>query len=107
MRLNSGKIQTKSGHYIHLCEEGTPDRLFFDGVPVFIEVKRPGESIRPEQARKIAEFKQAGAIVVVCRDVLEAQKVLKVLNVFRKDIEIIKTIVSQIQTELNALGFDS
>lgn len=106
LRLNSGKIETKAGHYLELCEAGTPDRVFFDCLAVFVEVKRPGESLRPDQVKKIRELREKGAVVCVCRDALEAQKVLKILARYRAELEVVRHIAGQIQLEINALGFD-
>lgn len=106
LRLNSGQIETKGGHVVKLCEPGTPDRVFFDALAVFIEVKRPGESLKPDQVVKIRELKEKGAVVAVCRDALEAQKVLQILARYRAEIDQVKTIAAQIQLEFNALGFE-
>ncbi len=65
-RLNSGKVETKSGYWITLCERGTPDRLaIVCGQAVFIETKTLGKKPTPEQLEKHDELRAAGAIVIV------------------------------------------
>lgn len=65
-RLNSGKVETKSGYWITLCEKGTPDRLaIFRGQSIFIETKTLGKKPTPEQLEKHDELRDAGAIVIV------------------------------------------
>lgn len=81
-RLNSGKVQviktypSKSGewreyrNWMHLCEEGTPDRFAIVrgdngfGVHVYIEVKQKGKKASPEQISKHEELRRAGAVVI-------------------------------------------
>lgn len=106
LRLNSGQIETKSGHVVKLCEIGTPDRLLFEALAFFFEIKRPGESLRPEQVEKINELKKRGAVVGVYRDALEAEKVLKIIARYRAELEQVRAIAAQIQKEIDALGFD-
>ncbi|MGI8849352.1 MAG: hypothetical protein ACR2HT_04210 [Pyrinomonadaceae bacterium] len=65
-RLNSGKVETKSGYWITLCERGTPDRLaIVRGQSIFIETKTLGKKPTPEQLEKHDELRDAGAIVIV------------------------------------------
>ena len=65
-RLNSGRVETKSGYWITLCERGTPDRLaVLHGQAVFIETKTLGKKPTPEQLEKHDELRAAGAIVIV------------------------------------------
>ncbi len=65
-RLNSGKVETKSGYWITLCERGTPDRLaVVRGQAVFIETKTLGKKPMPGQLEKHDELRAAGAIVIV------------------------------------------
>lgn len=106
LRLNSGQIETKAGHVVKLCDPGTPDRVIFDALAIFAEVKQPGESLRPEQVAKVAELKQAGAIVVVLRDPLEAQKLLQIISRYKTELGLIRQIAETIQKELDAQGFD-
>ncbi len=71
LRLNSGKIQTKHGTWIQLCEPGTPD-LFVVNAMGFLEVKTPSGSMRPEQVLWHARAEQIGIRVAVVRSVSEA-----------------------------------
>lgn len=65
-RLNSGRVETKSGYWITLCERGTPDRLaIVRGQAIFIETKTLGKKPTPEQLEKHDELRDAGAIVIV------------------------------------------
>jgi hypothetical protein len=65
-RLNSGKVETKSGYWIKLCERGTPDRIaIVRGQAIFIETKILGEKPTKEQLEKHDELRDAGAIVIV------------------------------------------
>ncbi len=65
-RLNSGRVETKSGYWITLCEKGTPDRLaIVRGQAVFIETKTLGKKPTPKQLKKHDELRDAGAIVIV------------------------------------------
>lgn len=65
-RLNSGKIETRDGRRIHLCERGTPDRIaVVRGRAIFVEVKTFGEKCSPEQLEKHDELRQSGSIVIV------------------------------------------
>lgn len=65
-RLNSGRVETKSGYWITLCERGTPDRLaIVHGQTIFIETKTLGKKPTPEQLEKHNELRAAGAIVIV------------------------------------------
>jgi hypothetical protein len=65
-RLNSGKVETKSGCWITLCERGTPDRLtVVRGQAIFIETKTLGKKPTPKQLEKHDELRAAGAIVIV------------------------------------------
>jgi hypothetical protein len=65
-RLNSGKVETKNGNWIHLCDKGTPDRLaIVRGQSIFIETKTLGKKPTTEQLEKHDELRASGAIVIV------------------------------------------
>ena len=71
-RLNSGKIQTQNGNWIHLCEKGTPDRLcLICGQAVFIETKMRGEKPTSDQLKKHDELRASGAVVIIADDFYE------------------------------------
>lgn len=69
LRLQSGRVKVRGG-FMHLCPTGTPDRLFLLPVPnthpmiVFVEVKVPGEELRPEQVIVHARLVGTGACVL-------------------------------------------
>ena len=53
-RLNSGKVETKWGSWVKLCDKGTPDfvaAIYFNGIIslLFIEAKKPGGTQQVEQ----------------------------------------------------------
>lgn len=84
LRLNSGKIITKQGHAIELCETGTPDRFLIlkvkglpFGIPVFVEVKSPGKKPTPEQLKKHEEIRLGGGAVIVAESVTDLISGLK------------------------------
>lgn len=75
LRLNSGKVKV-GANYIHLCPEGTPDRFcIYHGKPVFIEVKRLGETPTAIQKETHERIERAGGVVIIVfkvEDVIEA-----------------------------------
>lgn len=84
-RLNSGKVETKSGYWITLCERGTPDRLaIVRGHAIFIETKTLGKKPTPEQLEKHDELRDAGAIVIVADSY---QQFIETFNAIRAAIE--------------------
>lgn len=65
-RLNCGKVKTAQGHWIHLCDEGTPDRItIVCGQTIFIETKTFGKKPSAAQLKKHVELRQSGAVVIV------------------------------------------
>lgn len=65
LRLNSGKVKVRGG-WMHLCPEGTPDRLvLLNGRAIFVEVKQPGEKPTPEQIACHEEIRRHGGVVLV------------------------------------------
>lgn len=65
-RLNAGKVETRGGHWIKLCGEGTPDRIaIIRGQAVFIETKTKTGKVSEAQRKKHAELRDSGAIVIV------------------------------------------
>jgi hypothetical protein len=57
-RLQAGKVQLKSGRWMHLCRAGTPDRyaILSDGTMLWIEVKTMAKSSKIEGPQ--IEFKR-------------------------------------------------
>lgn len=82
LRLNSGKARGLSGGgIIHLCPTGTPDRFcIYRGLPVFIEVKKPGEKPTDEQLDVHRRILEAGGVVIVAEDVTDVINGLKKLE---------------------------
>lgn len=65
-RLQCGGVRTSAGHWLALCQPGTPDRLcIVRGRAVFVEVKTRGEKPRAAQLKKHDELRRAGAVVIV------------------------------------------
>lgn len=86
-RTNSGKIQTRDGHWVELCEEGTPDLLtIYRGIPQWIEAKRIGEKPRANQIVQAEAICRAGGRVQVAYDFME-----------------VKACIEQIDKELDAI----
>ena len=76
LRLNAGNVKKGSRH-IRLCPPGTPDLLIVrDGKNLWIEVKRPGESLRPEQKEMIAELESRGELVIVARSLDDVMRII-------------------------------
>lgn len=64
-------------------ERGWPDRLFLlpGGCPLFVEFKRPGEDLRPDQVRIRERLRRNGYWVESCHDAYDALSlVLRYLN---------------------------
>lgn len=98
-RLNSGLVQQVKRHkgkdgkmtefrnWVRLCKEGTPDRYFIvAGRIFFVEVKRKGGLLRPNQAERIAQLQAAGAVVFVVdsRHSFEQQFIQHFQNLVRR-----------------------
>lgn len=54
-------------------QRGWPDRLVClpGGIVVFIEFKKPGGSVRPDQGLTITELRKLGCLVAVCQSIEE------------------------------------
>jgi hypothetical protein len=78
IRVQSGAIQTKSGHWMRFAKKGTPDRLaILAGLAIFIEVKRIGEKPTPEQIAVHEDLRANGAIVIVAQRLEDVQTVIE------------------------------
>lgn len=66
------KIEAMSGLYYKFTSPsntGVPDRVvIYNGLIVFVELKRPGEEPRPRQKFVIREMRRSGAKVAVIND---------------------------------------
>ena len=81
LRLNSGKARGLNGGMMHLCPPGTPDRFcIYRGLPVFIEVKKPGEKPSAEQIAAHELIRTKGGFVIVACDVTDVIAGLKELD---------------------------
>ena len=57
---------------------GVPDRVFIrNGVVMFIEFKRLGEPLRTQQAKRIREMREHGAIVHVVDNLKDAYELFR------------------------------
>lgn len=82
-RINSGRVEVvkkykdrKTGkireftNWVMLARKGTPDRFFIvKGRSGFVEVKKPGGLLSPEQIERHRELRKAGAVVIVAHSV--------------------------------------
>lgn len=65
IRLNSGKFKTKDNRWITIGEVGIPDYV----IPAFfMEVKRPGGELSPEQTQKIWELEKIWGLQTIVTD---------------------------------------
>lgn len=78
-RLNSGRVEVVKSYrdkrtgqlreyrnWLYGTMKGTPDRFaIYKGRIIFIELKRPGGKLRPDQVTRHEEIRAAGAIVLV------------------------------------------
>lgn len=69
-RCQSGKVKVRGG-WMELAPNGTPDIIGFldSGQFLAIEVKLPGEELRPEQLEWFARAKQRNVLAFVARSV--------------------------------------
>lgn len=71
IRVQSGTLPMGGGaRFVHCAEPGTPDRVL-PGLG-WIEVKKPGETLSPEQLRWAAWARRNGVNFAVCETVAEA-----------------------------------
>ncbi len=85
-RVHSGKIQTKSGHWMTLAPKGTPDLCAVvpvSGRRLTIETKRPKGGKRTEAQRAFAEAEIAGG--AVCLLVSDLDRLRAALDRLRSD----------------------
>ncbi len=79
-RANVGCFETKDGRFVSTgLPVGFPDLFgvrLSDGKAVFIEVKKPGGKIRPEQTRFIARMQGYGFIAGIAYSVGDARKII-------------------------------
>jgi hypothetical protein len=76
-RLNSGRVRSANGGWVHLCRKGTPDRMVIDhGKVLFFEVKKPGEVATKEQLEQHALLRAQGAEVHVVYSASEVSRIL-------------------------------
>lgn len=101
-RTQSGVIKTQHGRMMHLCSKGTPDRFAACGLPIWIEVKRPGEKPTIDQQTVIKDLRDNGALVFVVDDPAAVRVILAGLAKHAVEISVVQKIVSQIQNEIDA-----
>lgn len=82
LRLNSGAVKTKTG-YMRLSPKGTPDLMAFKGYSghggvnlLFIEVKRPGKKVSPEQEIMMDMLSTYGARCIVAYSVKDVEEII-------------------------------
>lgn len=101
-RLQSGAVELKSGHYMQLCRPGTPDRVFADGLIVFLEIKKPDETPSDAQIDAMAELTNNGALAFVVDDFGQLEFIEKQLAARRSRIMEIRDAIRDIQNEISA-----
>lgn len=115
LRLNSGAIKaeytTKAGikktRTIHLCKPGTPDNFALPGVPLFVEVKKPGEIPDETQKAVHVQIKHNGGLVIVADDPDQVAAALKVLADNKPIIDSIKGSIRLLQSEIDQKIYES
>ncbi len=79
-RVNVGSGKTADGRYFTTgVPPGFPDLFGFrlsDNQIFFIEVKKPGGSVRPQQIKFINQMRSYGAIAGICYSVDDALKLI-------------------------------
>lgn len=79
-RVNVGSGHTNDGRYFATgVPPGFPDLFGFrlsDNRMFFIEVKKPGGSVRPQQIKFINQMRSYGAIAGICYSVDDALKLI-------------------------------
>ena len=79
-RANVGSWVTKDGRFVTTgLPVGFPDLFgvrFSDGKAVFIEVKKPGGRVRPEQEKFISKMRGYGFLAGICYSVADAIKII-------------------------------
>lgn len=79
-RANVGSWVTKDDRFVTTgLPVGFPDLFgvrFSDGKAVFIEVKKPGGKIRPEQERFVLRMREYGFIAGIAYSVEDARKLI-------------------------------
>ena len=59
IRLHAGTFKSLDGkRYVHGVEKGTPDYILVKQPSFFLETKRPGGDLTPEQRQKIFELEK-------------------------------------------------
>lgn len=107
-RLQAGKIvafnRDGSKRVITLCETGTPDRMFADGLVVFVEVKGSAGEVSAEQSKVIDLLKSNGALAFVVDDFRKWPKIRQALKTYEYKIgqiaEDIRKLQDKIETEI-------
>lgn len=101
-RTQSGQVKTASGHLMKLCRAGTPDRVFADGLNVWIEVKMKGEVPTVPQMEAIAELKRNGSLVFVIDDVIDFDRLLRILKNRLPIMHGLAKAIEDLQIEIDA-----
>lgn len=101
-RLQSGSLKSASGHFMKLCPTGTPDRIFADGLVVFIEVKKEGEIPTPEQLDTMRRLRENGALCFVVDSIDDYNFLLSELKKRRENFALVSRIVANYQDEIDA-----
>lgn len=101
-RLQSGALELKSGHYMKFCPAGTPDRIFAEGLIVFIEVKKIGRDPAPEQVATMNTLRKNGALVFCVDNLDDYLFIMAELQKRRAGFEAISRQIQNYQADINA-----
>lgn len=116
-RLQSGSLKvvkeriTRSGErrryegFVKFCTEGTPDRVAFNGVTIFFEVKKKGETSSPKQRERQAELRRAGAVVVEIDCFEDYERAMRVVAGYATQIACVQILAAEIDRKIaEAIG---
>jgi hypothetical protein len=101
-RLQSGSIRIDGGGYMKLCRQGTPDRMFADGLVVFLELKRKGRKPTPEQVATADRLKENGALVFTVDRIEQVEIICRQLAHRYARIIQIRDAIRELQNEIDA-----
>lgn len=101
-RVQSGKVKTAGGGFIHLSKPGTPDRVAALGVPIWLEVKRSGEKPTDVQTATHIQLRDNGSLVFVVDDPSDMPVILNGLRTFKVEIQVIARMLREMQSSIDA-----
>ncbi len=82
-RVNTGTVKTEHGVFSTGVPKGFSDLFVVrkgDGRAVFIEMKKPGGRVRPEQVTFLHTMQEQGALAGIARSVDDAIRIVEGVN---------------------------